>query len=154
MKLLLLGVGNRHRSDDGAGPYVAERLADNEELKKIGVDLFSHGGEGASLIYLWEGMDKVVVVDAMKSGRRPGFVQRFEAHKEKLQTGMFRYSSHLFGLAEAVETARALGRLPKEMIVYGIEGKVFDFDKPMSRVVEKAARDVEALVLKEFGVGK
>ncbi len=152
MKLLFLGVGNRHRADDGVGPYVAERLTASGALFKRGVEILPHGGEGATLMFLWEGADKVVVVDAMKSKRKAGFVQRFEPHKEKLETGVFRYSSHLFGLAEAVEMARALGKLPKEMVVFGIEGKVFDFDKPMSRIVEKTARDVAAAVLKEFGV--
>lgn len=152
MKFLFLGVGNRHRADDGVGPYIAEKLAESGALKSLGVEVLPHSGEGASLMHLWEGMDKVVIVDAMKSKRKVGLVQRFKPHKEKLETGVFRYSSHLFGLAEAVEMARALGKLPKEMIVFGIEGKVFDFDKPMSNAVEKAAQKVEAAVLEAFGV--
>ncbi len=152
MKLLFLGVGNAHRGDDGVGPFLAEKLAENKELAARGVDVLAHGGEGASLMDLWGGADKVVIVDAMKTKRKHGLIQRFDAIAEKLHGGVFRYSSHLFGLAEAVEMSRALGSLPKEMIIYGIESRIFDFGAPLSAPVAAAAAKVEQEVLKDFGL--
>ncbi|MGE4351652.1 MAG: hydrogenase maturation protease, partial [Bdellovibrionales bacterium] len=122
MTVLFLGVGNLHRADDGVGPYLAERLAADPAFAQNGIEVLPHSGEGASLIHLWEGAKKVVIVDAMKSGLKVGEVRRFDAVKETLHYGVFRYSSHLFSLAEAVEMSRALDSLPQEMIVYGIEG--------------------------------
>ncbi len=152
MGLLFLGIGNLHRGDDGVGPFLAARLSENKTLAAKGVRVLDHSGEGASLIEDWSGADKVVIVDAMKSGAKHGTVRRFAPIDETLSSGVFRYSSHLFGLAEAVEMARRLGKLPKEMIIFGVEGKNFDFGAPLSKSVEKAAAKVEQEVLKAFAV--
>lgn len=152
MSFLFLGVGNLHRGDDGVGPAMAEKFIADGSFSAAGVDVVSHGGEGASLMSLWEGLEKVVVVDAMMSHRKAGLVQRFDVNKEPLQSGVFRYSSHLFGLAEAVEMARALRKLPKSLIVYGIEGKGFVFGEPFSAPVARAAKKVEKEIFREFGM--
>jgi hydrogenase maturation protease len=60
-------------------------------------------------------------------------------------------STHAFGLAEAVELARALGRLPRFLVVYGVEGKCFTPGAALSAGVEAAAADAAARVLDEVG---
>lgn len=147
---LFLGVGNLHRADDGVGPLLAERLAADPVFATKGITIQPHSGEGASLMHIWEGAGKVVIVDAMKSGGTLGEVRRFDAVKETLHHGVFRYSSHLFGLAEAVEMSRTLETLPQEMIIYGIEGEEFTFGADRSPEVEKVLAEVEAAVRKEF----
>jgi hydrogenase maturation protease len=147
---LLLGIGNADRGDDGVGPVLAKKLADDPVLRQAGVEVLPHSGEGASLMDLWEGTDLTVVVDAMKSGAAVGHLRRIDATGEKLATGVFHYSSHLFSLAEAVEMSRQLGRLPKSLVVYGIEGADFTFGAPLSPEVETALADVEERVRGEF----
>lgn len=132
----VIGVGNRFRSDDGAGPRVAGLLKDS------GLDVLELAGEGAELIEAWSGAERVIVVDAARSGAPPGTVHRFEAGDKPLPTGFFHYSTHQFGVAEAIETARALGRLPARLSVYGIEGAVFGFGEGLSPAVEAACRAV------------
>ncbi|HAX92285.1 MAG TPA: hydrogenase maturation protease [Rhodospirillaceae bacterium] len=150
MTVLFLGVGNLQRADDGAGPALAERLAADQSFAKKGIEVQPHSGEGASLMPLWEGADRVVIVDAMKSGKPLGTICRFDAINDTLKPDVFRYSSHLFGLAEATELSRALGTLPKAMIIYGIEGEEFTFGAAMSAQVEAALAEVETAVRKEF----
>lgn len=150
MKALFLGVGNLHRADDGVGPLLAEKLQADATFMALGVNVMPHSGEGASLMHLWEGQDHVVVVDAMKSGEKLGSIHRFNACEAPLSSGVFRYSSHLFGLAEATELSRQLGSLPQKMIIYGIEGQEFTFGAPMSKEVTLALQEVEDLVRKEF----
>lgn len=152
MQFLFLGVGNLHRGDDGVGPYMAKILAEEGGLAKLGVTVSPHSGEGISLIQIWEGAEKLVVVDAMRAGKKTGAIHRFDAVADVLHSGVFRYSSHVFGLAEAVELARKLGKLPKSMIIYGIEGAQWAFGEPFSKPVEKAVAKVREAVLKEFGV--
>lgn len=132
MSVLVIGVGNRFRRDDGAGPVVAERL------RERGLEAIELAGEGAELIEAFGGRDHVVVVDAARSGAEPGTVHRFEAGEESLPTGFFSYSTHQFSVAEAVETARALGRLPGRVTVYGIEGADFAFGEEMTATVAEA----------------
>ena len=56
-------------------------------------------------------------------------------------------STHALGLAEAVELARSLGRLPQRVVVYGIEGESFAFGKGLSAAVAAAADRVTEEVL-------
>lgn len=138
MKAMFLGIGNAQRGDDALGPHIASLLLEDPAMRAAGVDVLPHGGEGVSLMELWEGQDRVVVVDAMKSGARVGTVACFDVAQTPLASGVFHYSSHLFGLAEAVEMARALDRLPREIFVIGVEGKTYDFGAPFSPSVSKA----------------
>ncbi|MFA6279905.1 MAG: hydrogenase maturation protease [Bdellovibrionales bacterium] len=150
MTILFLGVGNLHRADDSVGPALAEKLAADKTFMQKGVEVQPHSGEGVSLMHVWAGAERVVIVDAMKSGATVGSIHRFDAINEPLHHDVFRYSSHLFGLAEATEMARALGSLPKAMIIYGIEGYEFTFGEAMSPTVAKALKKVEKAVRKEF----
>jgi hydrogenase maturation protease len=116
-------VGNRWRSDDAVGLEVARRLAGT---LPAGVELLEREGEPTGLIAAWEGADAVWLVDAVSSGAAPGTVHRLDASDRELPGEVFRTSTHHVGLAEAVELARALGRLPGRTVVYGIEGGSFD----------------------------
>jgi len=149
-ELIFLGVGNKDRADDGVGPLMAEALALDEDLKKRGVFVSPHSGEGVSLMDVWRDAALVVIVDAMKSGQKAGTICRLDAAKDKLGAGVFRYSSHLFGLAEAVEMSRAMKRLPRKTIIFGIEGADFTFGEPMTPAVKKAFKKVISLVRQEF----
>jgi hypothetical protein len=52
-------------------------------------------------------------------------VLRFDACSQPLPVGGLRSSTHAFGVSDAVELARALGRLPDRLDVYVIEGENF-----------------------------
>ena len=141
----MIGVGHPDRGDDGVGPAVAARL------QTLGVDAVVVHGDCARLIDLWSDRDRVVVVDAMRTDDAAGTVRRFDARIDPLPTEAFRSSSHLFGLAEAVALARALDRLPRELIVYGVAGARFDLGAALSPAVEQAAdRVVKALESKSI----
>jgi len=141
---LIVGVGNRDRGDDAAGPMVAEHLAAR------GMTAIEHSHDGAALIDAWEGAEKVVLVDAMRSGAPPGTIRRFDAGKGRLPKGAFGVSSHLFGPAEAIETARALGRLPPKVVVFGIEGGSYGFGDPLTPAVHEALHDLVDRVVEEL----
>ncbi len=98
------------------------------------------------LIEEWTGSDDVIVIDAVSSGAEPGTVHRLEAHKGRLPSELFRGSTHALGVAEAVELARALERLPARLTVIGIEGDSFDAGRGLTQAVEAAA----ALVTEEL----
>ena len=131
----VIGLGNEWRSDDGAGIEVARRLG--------GTQL---SGEPVGLL---EALDEggVVIVDAVASGANAGTLHRFEVDGRPLPAELFGASStHALGLAEALELARSLGRLPQSVEVIGIEGGSFDFGQGLSPAVSEAV----ALVVQEL----
>ena len=134
---LLIGVGNDWRRDDGAGPAVAERLRG-----VAGWDVLVVAGDGSAIMEAWRGRGRVVVVDAMRSTLPPGTVRRFDAARRPLPNTTFPSLSHRFGLAEAVEMARLLGRLPGTLIIFGIEAADIGHGQGLSAEVAAAVATV------------
>lgn len=148
--VLVIGIGNVDRGDDGVGNFTLECLCTRVPTC---VKTTQHSGEGTSLIDLWQTNDTptVYIIDAMDSGLPAGSIRCFEVHEKPLPSYFGQHNStHAFGLAEAVELARSLGCLPQKLIVYGIEGQCFDFGAPLSSEVESAARRVTELILNEL----
>jgi hydrogenase maturation protease len=114
------------------------------------VEVLEREGEPTALIDAWEGADTVWVVDAVSSGAPAGTVHRLDASEQELPAELFRTSTHHFGLAEAVELARSVGRLPRELVVFGIEGASFQAGERLSPEVESAAESVAAVLREEI----
>ena len=108
-----------------------------------GASLDAREGEPTALLDAWERADSLWLVDAVSSGGVPGAVHRLDASDRELPAELFRASTHHIGLAEAVELARALGRLPERTIVYGIEAGSFEvgdtLTPPVALAVERVA---------------
>src|SRR5512145_3075445 len=119
---LIIGIGNEYRSDDAAGLIVARRL---KERLADSVKVIEQSGDGAALMEAWRGAETVIIFDAVMSGAAAGTIHRFDVSAQPLPKSGFRCSTHAFGVAEAIELARALGELPRSLIVYGIEGNNF-----------------------------
>jgi hydrogenase maturation protease len=133
--LAVIGIGNRAHGDDAAGLEVARRL---RLAHPPGVVLREEGGAPASLVEAWSGADEALVVDAISSGSPPGTIHRVEVNGEPLPADVFRPSGHAAGLAEAVELARELDRLPGRLVVYGIEDERFEAGDRLSTSVQRA----------------
>ncbi len=141
--VLVIGVGNRYRGDDAVGPVTADCLRQDPPES---VTIEDHSGEGAALIEAFERTAAVIAIDAVCSDAAPGTIHRFDVTREALPTAFFHYSTHAFGLAEAIETARALDRLPSRVVVYGIEGQAFELGGRMTAPVAEAARMVASRI--------
>jgi len=121
------------RGDDGAGPAAAERL---RPILGERADIEESWGEGTELMQAWQGRAQVIVVDAATSGAAVGTIHVFDAAAESLPTDFFCYTTHRFGLAEAVELARQLGGLPERLTIYAVEGETFDLGEGLSAAVD------------------
>ena len=144
--LRVVCVGNRWRSDDAVGLEIARRL---DGTLPDDVELLEREGEPTSLIAAWEGAEAVWLVDAVSAGTEPGSIHRLDASEHELPGELFRTSTHHVGVAEAVELARALGRLPRRTIVFGVEGGSFDVGDALTPAVAAAVDEVAAVVREE-----
>lgn len=194
-RILVIGVGNRLRRDDGVGPVVSDLVRSRLESARQGKPstkqespgraaaprgavpggnlsssiseptlsneignglhegfpgscrIVEHSGEGASLMDAWRRDDAVIVIDASSSGRAAGTVIELDAHTSDAPSGLFRYSTHAFSVAEAIEMARILDRLPQRLRVFAIEGRDFRMGGGLTHDVEQAARVVADRVI-------
>ena len=144
-RALVIGVGNELRGDDAAGLAVARQLRERTDL-----DVREFEGEPIGLLDAWHGRDAVVLVDTMRSGAPAGAIRRIDASRTRLPAGLGGpTSTHAVGLADALELARAIGRLPGRVVVYAIEGRGFETGAPMSDAVRSGIDELATRVLSE-----
>jgi hydrogenase maturation protease len=126
MRILIAGVGNVLRADDGFGVEVANRLEARELPAEVSV--VETGIGGIALVQeLQAGYDALVVVDCVDLGRPPGNVMLIEP--EVVDVNALSWSErhdlladmHLATPERAMMLARALGVLPPNVLMVGCQ---------------------------------
>ena len=141
MTTLLLGVGHPDRADDSAGLLVVDLLPPMPDVVTRSV-----AADPSDLLTdpLWDDADHVVIVDTVRTGAPVGTVFRWHTVDllDLLPTATS--GAHDLGIAMTIRLAEALGRLPRALTVYGIEGVRFDTGEPPSDEVLAAAQELAA----------
>lgn len=119
---LIIGVGNRDRGDDGVGPAVVD------EIRRRGLPVRTAIREGdlADLLLDWGPDDDVSIVDCLRvddTDRGPVGAVRVVGGDELGAAGTL--STHGMGVAECLQLADAMGRLPRRLRVLGVTGRSF-----------------------------
>ena len=141
--ILVIGIGNEYRGDDGVGLAVARELRVKNPPDML---IIESSGDGAALMEAWKGAQSVIVIDAASSGGAPGTIHRFDALAQSIPTGFSFHSTHAFGVAEAIGLAQVLQQLPPRLLVYAIEGENFSAGVGLSPRVAKAVQKVIAQI--------
>lgn len=149
-RVLVIGVGNEFRSDDGVGLIVACKL---KGINISGVNVLSLAGEGGDLLRVWKDYGTVFLVDAVVSGSAVGTLHRVDLRKQKVPVEFSGSSSHALGIAESVELARVLGTLPPRCIFIGIEAGNVGMGTKVSKSVAKAAEEAVKMIEREIKSG-
>jgi hydrogenase maturation protease len=144
----IIGIGNLFRGDDAVGLLAARRLREGLDSS---VEILEAEGDGLALLDLMEGADQVVLIDAVKGVGQPGATVRLDLSVESRWGTLGPCSTHAMGIAEAIDLARVLGRLPKQVILYGIEVESLESGAALSesvcggldRVIEQVLKDIE-----------
>ena len=137
--VLIIGVGNEFRRDDGVGLVIAQALK-QKPLPQVKV--LESTGDGADLIDTWQDHERVILIDAVDSGATPGTLYQFNLQDRSLPIDFLSHSTHTFGVAEAIELARTLNRLPAHCLFFGIEGADFTLGTGLSPSMEGAVSRV------------
>ena len=152
---LVVGLGSPDRGDDAVGPVIARHVG----AASSGVQVVERE-DPTSLIELWCERELAIVADAVRSNGTPGTVMIVECgvggapltDDAWARTG--RGGTHAFGLGAAVELARALNRLPRRLVLIGVEAGCFEYGYPLSPSVRAAVGPaVEAVLAVLDGAG-
>jgi hydrogenase maturation protease len=161
VRVIVAGVGNVLRGDDGFGVVVAQRL--DTERPPPEVKVMDTGIGGIHLVQeLLDRTDALIVVDAVDRGRAPGtvFVMRpdvEDVYELPLQERRdFLADMHYATPERALALARGLGVLPESVWIVGCQPADADrlgegLSEPVAGAVEEAAREVRRLVT-ELGI--
>jgi hydrogenase maturation protease len=117
----ILGVGSFFGADQ-IGLLVIKRIKAkilSHPISEI-IDVEYYDRPGFHLIELVKDAKEIHLIDAMLSGKDEGFIHRhtdisiFESLDQS-------FSSHGYGLAEALQLAKSLDSLPEKLVIHGIE---------------------------------
>lgn len=121
-RVLIAGVGNVLRGDDGFGPAVVQEL---EKARPEGVDVIEVGIGGVGMIHeLMEGYDGLVIVDAVDREGEPGSLYVLEPEvpgSEEIAAARRGKMADVHQLmpGRILVLARALGILPSFVRIVG-----------------------------------
>ena len=149
MKTLVLGLGNPILSDDGVGVRVAREVADQVKSPQVTVSETNVAGLG--LLDAIVGYDKVIIIDAIQTGKgQAGQIYRMGSEDFSL-TKHFS-SPHQVNLATALELGKMLGlAMPREITIFAVEAKdVSTFSEKCTSEVEEVIPEVVKMVLGEL----
>ena len=144
--ILIVGIGNEFAGDDGVGVALAQRV---NQLELPGVHVSIAAGDPVVMIDLLDDIHRIIVLDAVSTGAAPGTVHRIDVNSIHMPIWQST-SCHGFGLAETIELARALNRLPEYFVVIGIEGAIFTPGETKSDLMESAMATARDRVLEEI----
>jgi hydrogenase maturation protease len=139
--VLVIGIGNAFRCDDGIGLAVAAAVA---RRHISGVHVMTDIGDPGSILDAWTGADLAIVVDAsVGQGGAPGRIRRWTP---AYGGGPAVVSSHMLGLTQAYSLGEALGRLPSRLVVFTIDVVDVGYGDALTPVVAAAVpRVVDAV---------
>lgn len=148
-KAAVIGMGNLLLKDEGVGIHVIRAL---EKTCLEGCDAFMivDGGTCSDiLLQLPEGIEKLIIVDAVKGGGKPGSVYRFSPAGIAFERGI-QTSVHQLGLAESLEMMAAACAEAPQVIIIGVEPKEIDWGLEISAELQMQVPKIIALVKEEL----
>jgi hydrogenase maturation protease len=146
-KILILGLGNILLGDEGVGVRVAEQLLSHPLPDEI--EVIDGGTAGYELINFFEGKEKVIIVDAVKTNDTPGSVYKMDLSLVQ-EDETVQLSLHQIGLKNVFKMASLMDLNP-EVTLVGIVPKDYqDYNIGLSEEVEKAIPLAIETVLKEI----
>ncbi len=142
----VVGVGNLLLKDEGIGVHIAralQQMAISQDTEII------DGGTSPDLPYYLNGADKLVIIDAVKGGSKPGTVYRFRPGDVNIESAEM-VSVHELGLEQSLKIMKLMGSKPKEIVVIGIEPKEIDWGTELSAELQQKIPEILNIVLKEI----
>ena len=133
-KTLVLGVGNLLMSDEGVGVRVVERLATAYDLPE-GVQLLDGGTLGLDLLYYLEGIENLLIVDAVEAGKEPGTLLRLDGDDVPAFLSAH-ISPHEIGVPDMLFAAKLKDVYPRNVVLWGVQPALLDIGLELSPVVQ------------------
>jgi hydrogenase maturation protease len=146
-QITILGVGNILYRDEGVGIRAVERI---EQLYDFPDHIVAVDGGvlGVNLMGIIAQADKLVVIDAVYNGGKPGDLHRLAGDQIPKRV-VAKNSLHQVDLLEALTLVNAIDRNPETVIV-GIEPlDIETLDLGLTPLIESRLDDLVAMALKE-----
>ncbi len=134
-KLLVLGLGNIILKDEGVGVHVANAIKERYTFSPD-VEIVDGGTLGLDLLPLFEGREKILIIDAVYFGKDPGHIGVL--HNDEIPSSLSaKLSVHHIGLADVLFAAKLKDLMPSEIALVGIQPEIIgEFGLEMTGTVK------------------
>ncbi len=112
----ILGIGSPH-GDDQVGWRCIELL--QQRHPTLGAETRAIAEVTEILNYV-DGCQRMAIVDASRSGAPAGTIAQYTWPDSRI-AGQHRHSTHGIGVADTLRLAEQLGRLPAQVVLFGVE---------------------------------
>jgi len=146
--IMVLGIGNPLCSDDGIGVRIAAEMQGMNKYK--GVRIVDGGSAPDLFVLLDSDVHKLIVVDALRGGGRPGDIYRLDLREENISDGPAA-SLHGMGMLDSLKLMSQLGQQPPQVTVIGIEPADVSHGRQLSPTIEAMVPAIIGAVEREFG---
>jgi len=146
--IAVLGVGNVLLSDEGFGVRVVQHLMKYYEFQPP-IRLIDGGTLGWDLLNFLQGVEKLIVVDAIEGKAVPGtfFVFRNEEVKTYFKR---KVSGHEAGIQEVLAWFELMGKPIEEITVIGVQPLSLETGLKLTPLVEKQIPKAVEEVIKQL----
>jgi hydrogenase maturation protease len=144
----VLGIGNLIMTDDGVGVRVVQHLSEGYVFPSE-VTILDGGTLGLDLLTHLEGVERLLIIDAMKTGGPPGTIVRMTG-EEIPMVFETKLSPHQMGLKDLLAVSVLRGITPPEMVLLGIQPGNIELGVDLTPPVEAQLDTLMDMALREL----
>ncbi len=143
----IFAVGNSFYGDDGVGAAVLARIRESDAFP--GAELVDIHTDALALVDELAPEELNVVIDAADMGLAPGEALGFRPAEVELKIRSDHLSMHGFGLAEAFDLATRLDRMPRDVLIVGVQPERIEINQGLTDRVAAAVPEVISIIKAE-----
>ena len=144
----MLGIGNLIMTDDGVGVRVVQSLSEGYVFPSE-VTILDGGTLGLDLLTHLEGVERLLIIDAMETGGPPGTIVRMTG-EEIPMVFETKLSPHQMGLKDLLAVSVLRGITPPEMVLLGIQPGNIELGVDLTPPVEAQLDTLVDMALREL----
>ena len=145
--IVVLGIGNPLRRDDGLGIRIIGEMRKDDRY--AGIEIIDGGTSPDLLSLLDENVGKLVIVDALRSGSKPGTIYRLEINESNIADDG-PASVHGLGVLDSLKMMRKLGIRAPAVVIIGVEPADTSHGLHLSPEIEALLPQVLAKISEEI----
>ncbi len=151
MRTILMGIGNILMQDEGIGVHVVREIERRYSFNPF-IEIIDAGTLGLEILYmLQDGVDNLVVVDAVMGGKPPGTIYTFKNEEVKKYYLKHKLSAHEVGFSEVLALLEVIGKpVRQNLVLVGIEPVSFEVSLELHEKTASRMEDLVKTVLQEL----
>ena len=151
IQTLILGVGNLLMSDEGVGVHVIQRLVADYQFPEE-VQVLDGGTLGMDLLYYLEGVENLLLIDAVEARKEPGTLIRLEGDEVPAFLSI-KISPHQLGVPDMLAAAKLKGNCyPQRIVLWGVQPECLELGLDLSPKVESQVETIIQNILDQLRV--